>query len=182
MAKRVAPKHREFESRTERGKFIKICEDMMDSPAWKALNRSQRYLYIELKRKYTARTVNGVVAEDNSRNISLPKAEALTLYSNLQTFRGDIDCLIAVGLIDLVQSGWNTRSVNIYGFSERWKRYGLCHMGRVSVRRLSLSSVSVAIANAKAIPESSYILHATGSKHKGEFLVFMWYLLIFDIG
>lgn len=124
MAKKKAPTHRPFESRTERGKFIKVCEDMMDSLAWQELNRSQRYLYIEFKRKYTARTVNGVVAEDNSRNISIPASEARKLYGNLETFRGDIDALIERGFIDLVHSGWNTRTANIYGFSERWKGYG----------------------------------------------------------
>lgn len=124
MARKEKPKHQPFESKTDKGKFTKICNDMMDSPAWKALTRSQRYLYLELKRKYTAKYADGRLLSDNADNISMPAAEAKELYSDLRTFRADIDSLIEYGFINLIESGWTTRTANIYGFSDRWKRYG----------------------------------------------------------
>ncbi len=57
-------------------------------------------------------------------NISIPKSEALKFYGDLRTFRNDIDALIAYGFIRQVVAGYNTRTVNIYGFSSKWKLYG----------------------------------------------------------
>jgi len=124
MPKRSASKHQPFESKTEKGRFTKICDDMMDAPAWKALTRSQRYLYLELKRKYTAKYADGRLLSDNADNISMPKGEAAELYGDLRTFRADVDKLIECGFVNLIESGWNTRTANIYGFSDRWKLYG----------------------------------------------------------
>ena len=124
MGKRPKYKHQPFESGTEQGKFTKVCDDMMDSPAWAALSLRQQGLYLALKRKYTQKVSGGILISDNADNISLPKSEALTMYGTLRSFRVDIDKLIACGFIRLIQSGFNTRTVNIYGFSDRWKRYG----------------------------------------------------------
>lgn len=124
MGKRGKYKHQPFESDTDYGKFTKVCDDMMLSPAWADLTLRQRGLYLELKRKYTQKRSNGVVLFHNVDNISMPKSEALTVYGTTRSFRDDIDALIAHGFIRLVQSGFNTRTVNIYGFSDRWKKYG----------------------------------------------------------
>ena len=126
-SKRQASPHRPFESRTDKGKFLKICHDMMDSCAWKALSRSAKCLYIEMKARYTAKYSNGQFIADNSLDVSFPASKAKELYSDLRTFRADIDALIDCGFIDLVSSGWNTRTANIYGFSERWKKFGQPH-------------------------------------------------------
>lgn len=112
--------HESFESTTSTGRFIKICSDMINSPAWKSLKMSQRALYIELKSKFT-RSKDGT---NNKNNISLPKAEALILYGDLRTFRADLDKVIEVGLIKCISSGWTTRTASIYGFSDSWKNYG----------------------------------------------------------
>lgn len=125
MAKRHKYRNRAFESRMEKGKYTKICADMMDSTAWKALELRQRGLYLHLKAKYTQKVSNGAVISDNAENISIPKSEAIQLYGNLVTFRKDIDMLIECGFIKLVQYGGNTRTISIYGFSDRWKEYGL---------------------------------------------------------
>ncbi len=61
--------------------------------------------------------------ETNENNISIPKKEALTLYSDLRTFRKDIDKLITNGFIRQIINGYFTRSANIYGFSDNWKLY-----------------------------------------------------------
>lgn len=109
-----------FESRKSRGKFVKVADDMMDSVAWKNLKLTQRGLYYEFKRKFTKRS-NG---DTNQNDISMPKSEAERLYGDLRTFRKDIDALIAHGFLKSVRSGYTTREVSIYGFSERWKDYG----------------------------------------------------------
>lgn len=124
IARKKSFSHRDFESKTEKGKFTKICNDMMESVAWQALSRSQISLYLTLKSKYTAKVSSGMLISDNARDISMPTKEAAKMYSNLNTFRNDIDALIEAGFIDLVQSGWNTRTANIYGLSDRWKKYG----------------------------------------------------------
>jgi len=46
------------------------------------------------------------------------------LYGDLRTFRKDIDELIEHGFIRQKVSGVPTMTVNIYGFSDEWKRYG----------------------------------------------------------
>ena len=116
--------HRPFESKTRHGSWTKICDDMMDSKAWQSLSRSQRCLYLELKRKFTAKVVNGKIISDNAKDISMPTSEATKLYSNLRLFRTDIDALINCGFIDCIRGGYTTRTANIYGFSDRWIKYG----------------------------------------------------------
>lgn len=116
--------HQPFESSTPNGRFAKICHDMMASPAWAALNLRQRGFYLEFKRKYTQKMSNGHLVSCNQNDISFTTNEGKTLYGDLRTFRSDMDALIEVGLLDLIASGWNTRSPNIYGFSDRWKHYG----------------------------------------------------------
>lgn len=125
MAKIRKYSHRAFESKTESGKFTKVCNDMMESTAWEALELRQRGLYLHLKSKYTQKVSNGKIISSNVENISIPKSEAKGLYGNLTTFRKDMDKLIECGFIKMVQCGWNTRTVNIYGFSDRWKEYGM---------------------------------------------------------
>ena len=124
MAKRPKYKHRNFESRTDQGKFTKVCDDMMQSSAWASLSLRQRGLYLELKSKYTQKVSGGQIISDNADDISMPKSEAQKLYSELRTFRKDMDALIDRGFLRMVHCGFNTRTVNIYGFSDRWKDYG----------------------------------------------------------
>jgi len=42
----------------------------------------------------------------------------------MRAFRTDMDKLIELGFIKQIISGWNTRTINIYGFSGKWKEYG----------------------------------------------------------
>lgn len=97
---------------------------MMDSEAWQALTLRQQGLYLHLKRKYRPKIKSGRYISSNENDISIPKAEALTLYGNLRTFWADLDALIDHGFMKLVHSGYTTREPNIYGFSARWKDYG----------------------------------------------------------
>ena len=94
---------------------------MTKSKAWLDLSLRQRQLYFEFKSKFR---VNLKTLETNQDNISIPKSEAIKMYGDLRTFRKDIDALIEHGFIYQKESGFNTRTVNIYAFSEKWKDYG----------------------------------------------------------
>ena len=120
MGKKKQVTHYDFESKTERGAFTKICNDMQDSKAWKELKLRQQGLYLYLKSKFKKYSNQ----DTNKNNISIPKREASELYGDLRTFRNDIDELIEKGFIKQVESGFNTRTANIYGFSNLWKDYG----------------------------------------------------------
>ena len=123
----MSQEHFKFESETKYGSWTKICDDMMDSEAWQALNRSQRCLYLEMKYKFRANwggsKSNRKSISDNSRDISFTHADALKIYSDMRTFRTDIDKLIDCGFVDCISSGKITKECNIYGFTERWKKY-----------------------------------------------------------
>lgn len=125
MARRKPPTHQPFESNIPSGQFTKICTDMMNSAAWESLSLRQRGLYLELKKKYRQKNSNGVLESSNIDNISFTQREAKVLYKgNLRGFRADIDALIEAGFIRTVERGRATRTANIYGFTDRWKRYG----------------------------------------------------------
>ena len=109
-----------FESQHDNGSFTKISNDMLKSKAWKQLSLRQQGLYLYLKSKFTKYKNQDTNVDD----ISIPKSEASTLYGDLKTFRNDIDVLIDTGFIRQIKSGWNTRTANIYGFSDKWKLYG----------------------------------------------------------
>ncbi len=109
-----------FESLHENGAFTKISNDMIKSKAWKNLSLRQQGLYLHLKTKFTKYKNQ----DTNVNDISIPKSEASTLYGDLSTFRKDIDVLIDTGFIRQIKSGWNTRTSNIYGFSDKWKLFG----------------------------------------------------------
>ena len=116
------PVNYDFESSNNRYEFVKICRDMMKSKAWSELTVREIGLYLHLKSKFT---VNRNTLNNNKDDISIPTKEVKLLYkNNLRGFRKDIDLLIECGFIKQNISGWNTRTVNIYGFSDKWKYYG----------------------------------------------------------
>ena len=116
------PVNYDFESSNNKYDFTKICRDMMKSKAWSELTVREIGLYLHLKSKFT---VNIKTLETNKDDISIPTSEAVILYkNNMRAFRIDIDELIEHGFIRQRISGWNTRTVNIYGFSDMWKYYG----------------------------------------------------------
>ena len=121
MAKSKFPQNQNFESNKGRSAFTKICEDMIKSEAWKDLSLRQHGLYLHLKSKYT---FNPTKQTGNENNISIPTKEASRLYGDLRTFRDDMDALINHGFIRQVVAGVINKKVNIYGFSENWKKYG----------------------------------------------------------
>ena len=122
MKKKIKPPiNYPFESNNLRYDFTKICRDMQKSKAWNDLSLRQQGLYLHLKSKFT---VNTKTLETNQDNISIPTSEAIKLYGDLRTFRKDLDALIEHGFIYQKESGFNTRTANIYAFSSKWKDFG----------------------------------------------------------
>lgn len=118
--KKEQPTHYAFESYNSTGAFTKICKDMMNSLAWQKLNLRQRGLYLTMKKKFTKYKDQSTNVDD----ISMPTNELKQFYGDMRTFRKDIDTLIEYGFVKCIAIGWNTRTCNIYGFSDKWKLYG----------------------------------------------------------
>ena len=123
--KQSKPMHQPFEANNLRGRFAKICHDMMDSPAWKNLSLRQQGLYLAFKKRYCQKKEMGEVISSNQDMIKFPKSEFMKIYGDDRTFRKDLKALIENGFIHLVESGRPTRTPNLYGFSERWKTISL---------------------------------------------------------
>lgn len=120
MARKSKKIHQNFESRHDNGKFTKICDDMIQSKAWKQLTVSQIGLYFILKTKFT-RHKDGTY---NTLDISMPRSEWSQMYGRKTTFDKDIDALIEYGFIKVVLYRGNQRECTIYGFSDKWQLYG----------------------------------------------------------
>ena len=131
MANKKKDTHQPFESTTERGRYIKVCGDMVESPAFNRLNMRQQGLYYRFKNKYRQTKVNGIVTKSNINDISFTYKEASELgYSEKRTFQKDVKALIDNGFIKIVSQGGKNYydgeksrfSATIYGFSEEWKK------------------------------------------------------------
>lgn len=113
-------KNQSWESTQEiGGKFAKICGTMTSSMAWKKLSMRQKGLYLSLKIKYTKKSDGS----DNSNDISIIEAEFKDDYKSKNTLMKDVDALIDYGFIKLIRNGKYARKPNIYGFSDKWKKY-----------------------------------------------------------
>ena len=105
-----------FESRTENSLYARITRDMVNSPAWQALNVYEQVLYLHFKLKWNLKP-------GGEKDISFTYEEGLKLMSK-RVFTRSIDKLIEVGLIDLNVHRPYSLLCNIYGLSDRWHKYG----------------------------------------------------------
>lgn len=103
-----------------RRKFTKICDDMMDSEAWKDLSMRARGLYLELKRRFVSK--NGG-EKTNQYELYIYHKDFAREYGSKNTLFDDVDELIENGFIKVVANGKTARLPNIYGFSDKWKKY-----------------------------------------------------------
>lgn len=126
MAKRkVTSRNFPFESNFLIGskiKFTKICDDMMKSDAWQDLSIRSRGLYLELKRRFVAKSRDNEIIT-NQDELYIYTKDFHKKYS-YNTLMKDVDDLIDHGFIRVVQHGRLARLPNIYGFSDKWKKYG----------------------------------------------------------
>lgn len=124
--------------------FSIITRSLRKSPAWHALTRGQRGLYVELtgcmRWDSNGEAPKGTPRHDYPDRLDFAKpwiiyysqamAKASGAYNNYATgafnthaFREDMAMLQALGFIDLLRAGKNTRTANVYQLSERWKKY-----------------------------------------------------------
>ena len=119
MAKKGVALHEFFEYwRDPRGRYTKIVNDMMTSPAWASLSTAQMGLYLLLKAKFRG---------NNRLDISFPRSEYCVIagYKSPKGLYRDMDALINKGFVDVVRSGKAGKDATIYGFADRWKEYGI---------------------------------------------------------
>lgn len=100
-------------------KFTKICDDMQDSMAWHDLGLEAQGLYLFLKKKYIKKSDGST----NESDIHITNKDVRIINKNKLTVMKYLDRLIENGFIKVVHHGKFSRTPNIYGFSEDWKKY-----------------------------------------------------------
>lgn len=105
--------------------FSRLYDNMIFSPAFKALTKNQRLLLICMIQEYNPSTK--VKHPDNDPNkFYFNKriySEKYGLYSNDRQFYKDRDELIKKGFIKQVVGGHTTRKKTIYQFSQLWQKW-----------------------------------------------------------
>ena len=111
-----------FESAVNHGRFTKISDNMYYSAAYQDLSMRQRQLYFQMKQQfYPKLVVHGVTIEANDKNIIYPRSLWIKDYSSWRTFHKDLEALKSHGFIEELRNGKESRTKNIYSFSEGWK-------------------------------------------------------------
>ena len=101
-----------------------IYHSMLTSVAWQTLSKPQRILYLCMKDRYYQLKRHPYNNQEMFYfNKSLWKNE-YQLYTNAKQFEKDRDALIEKGFIIVVEDGYNTRTNNIYKYSDKWQKYG----------------------------------------------------------
>lgn len=96
---------------------------MLQSKAWKKLNKGAMVLYLYMKLQYYgARNIADHPQTDFVFNKAMV-TQVYGLYTNMSQFRKDRDLLIEYGFIEYVENGKNTRTKSIYRFSDKWQQY-----------------------------------------------------------
>ena len=100
-----------------------IYVTMLQSKAWMQLSKNAQVLYLYMKAQYYgAKNLPEHPSTDFVFNWALA-SKTYKLYTNAEQFKKDKDMLIEYGFIDLVENGKNTRTKNIYRYSDRWQSF-----------------------------------------------------------
>lgn len=94
--------------------FVPITKEMIRSQAWAQLSHYSVRAYIHIAAKYNGK---------NKNNLSYTYKEA-TKFMNGHTYKKATDELVKYGFLDVKRSGACFGKCNIFGLSERWKKYG----------------------------------------------------------
>lgn len=98
-----------------------IYISMMQSSAWMKLSKNARLLYLYMKAQYYgAKNIPEHPNTDFVYNWALA-SKTHRLYTNYKQFQNDRNMLIEYGFIELIENGKNTRTKNIYRFSDKWQ-------------------------------------------------------------
>lgn len=121
MAKKNPPE--KWESIGKNNKFVRLFVEQLESKAMQNLTGRQIALYLFMKMQYkgkeTKNNPNGK-KEQFYFNWGLANKK-YCLYTNQKTFYNDIKALIKFGFIECIENNRNTRSKNVYAFSDKWK-------------------------------------------------------------
>ena len=109
-----------------------IYMSMLMSDAWQSLTKNQQILYVYCKAQYYAekRKPKPKLVELDAEQLSLcftmNKSKWCNLYKiykngSQSSFVKDMKALVDSGFIDIVESGKNTRTKNIYRLSSEWQ-------------------------------------------------------------
>lgn len=134
----VSPKRKNNGKKEDRS--ANIYYSMLMSNAWRKLTGNQKELYLFCKLQQFGESTNfedhatqlekdGNEKPNISDRFTMNKSKWCDLYKlyseqNAKRFYKDINALIENGFIDKIQSGYNTKTKNIYKFSDRWKAQG----------------------------------------------------------
>lgn len=120
------------------GNYIPVHYDVVDSKAFVTLSGNAVKVYIYMRRKNVRKRIDGVYYDSNCSDISMPElgsdkkdkfggrpgAGYTKIGLGQRAFHAAIDQLIDHGFVRLVKSGYETKTCNIYGFVDTWKKYG----------------------------------------------------------
>lgn len=121
MAKKKSYTPRSFEIADNSRTSAVIYASMINSNPWRALSKNARVLYLYMKLQlYGQKPIKDHPEHDFYFNWGLA-SKTYGLYTNQRQFRKDIEQLTTLGFIETIEKGKNTRTPNIYRFSDKWK-------------------------------------------------------------
>jgi len=93
--------------------YAQIEEKLVRSKGFRDLRAHTKWLFVEFRLRYKG---------NNPREIILTLSDGMKIM-NERTFRADVRILLERGFIDLIKRGGFYKQPNIYGLSNRWKKY-----------------------------------------------------------
>ncbi len=108
------------------GQFTGIEHKIMKSEAWEGLKASTKWLYFEFKYRFYG---------DNAHRIIFTSKEARKIMYE-KGFVKARNQLIERGFIDVIKRGGLEKQPNIYGISDRWKKFGTKDFIKVDIKKI----------------------------------------------
>ena len=108
------------------GSFAIIEHNLANSEAFKGLSVNAKWLYMEFKLRFHG---------DNKYHIIFTHREGLKVLNN-RTFTKCINQLIENGLIDIIKRGGFYHQPNIYGLSDRWRKFGTKDFVKIDIKKI----------------------------------------------
>jgi len=108
------------------GSYSVIEHNLANSEAFKNLSIHAKWLYMEFKFRFYG---------DNKKHIIFTHKEGIKILNN----RMFIKCrnkLIENGLIDIIERGGFYHKPNIYGLSDRWKKFGTKDFIKIDIKKI----------------------------------------------
>ncbi|MBA7524653.1 hypothetical protein ES705_16794 [subsurface metagenome] len=121
MISRKKKKKNKFE-----GQFAGVEFKIMESEAFKDIRVHGKWLYIEFKHRFYG---------DNRKNIIFTYQEARKIMSESAFIKGR-NQLIERGFIDVIKRGGLEKQPNIYGISDRWKKFGTKDFIKIDIKKI----------------------------------------------